>query len=514
MHTMWIRRVLISSTVLALGACAGEHEGAGPVDDVDALGEDDEADEATTYLTGQLLDTDETPVANAEVVLAIGSVPVTEPVTTNAEGFYTLAVPTERVQAAWAGSQEVTVMFYSPDEDREPYGTVEGDNIHMLPSSLDEMIAPVEVAAERHAGLKTAYVPRQGKGYPITDELVQSGGELTWQVDDSQYGPGFRVTLIVEPGSIHRGELPQDEITLTLLEQTKAPMAIPEDGFGPMWSIQPRDIVFDPPARVRIEGDRFPVLGPSELAVGEQAELYGASLESGWQLFGDIELVDEADGRVVLETPEGIISRGAWGHIYSASGNDYGMLVECYSQATGQRVQCAVLNDNAYWYQDPNNYYNWNITNLCQNPGFTPPTGVGGGYDDGFLTCDQYDFGTGTTNGNAMVYASNAETRCRDCGGSVAPYVLAMTAGDTVGGSTAPVYGAFTAFPLCPSEQGITDMNVLWNSIRTRLGLDWAQGNVYPWQATALTGEVTAQLSWRNFSTYAQVYLPAPAHCP
>lgn len=512
MQRRWIRRVLISSAVLALGACVGTQDDAS--DDIEALGEEDDADEAKTYLTGRLLDTDDAPVANAEVVLAIGSVPVTEPVLTNAEGFYTIAVPTERVQAAWAGSQEVTVMFTSPTEDREPYGTVEGDNIHMLPASLDELVAPVEVAPERRLGLDTAYVPRQGKGYAITDELVERGGELTWTVDDSQYGEGFRVTLIVEPGSIQRGELPQDEITLTLLEQTKAPMAIPEDGFGPMWSIQPRDIVFDPPARVRIEGERFPVLGPSELAVGERAELFGASLESGWQLFGDIELVDEADGRVVLETPEGIISRGAWGHIYSASGNDYGMLVECYSQATGARVQCAVLNDNAYWYQDPNNYYNWNITNLCQSPGFTPPTGVGGGYDDGFLTCDQYDFGTANGNGNSMVYASNAETRCRDCGGSVAPYVLAMTAGDTIGGSTAPVYGAFTAFPLCPSEYGITDMNVLWSSIYTRLGLDWAQGNVYPWQATALAGEVTAQLSWRNFSTYAQVYLPAPAHCP
>jgi len=277
MQSMWKRGVLVSSAVLALGACASDQDDLGPIDDVEALG-DDEADEAKTYLTGQLLDTDETPVANAEVVLAIGSVPVTEPVTTNAEGFYTLEVPTERVQAAWAASQEVTVMFYSPTEDREPYGTVEGDNIHMLPSSLDELVAPVEVVEGRRTALRTAYVPRQGQGYAITDELVQNGGELTWRVDDSQYGPGFEVTLIIEPGSIHKGEHPQDEITLTLLEQTKAPMAIPEDGFGPMWSIQPRDIEFDPPARIRIEGDRFPVLGPSELAVGERAELYGASL--------------------------------------------------------------------------------------------------------------------------------------------------------------------------------------------------------------------------------------------
>lgn len=512
MQSTWIRRVVISSAVLALGACAGEQDDLGPVDDVDALSED-QADEAKTHLTGQLLDTDEAPVANAEVVLAIGSVPVTTAVTTNAEGFYTLAVPTERVKAAWAASQEVTVMFYSPTEDREPFGTIEGDNIHMLPSSLDELVPAVEIVAGRRTALKTAYVPRQGQGFRITDELVANGGELTWAVDDSQYGPGFRVTLIVEPGSIHKGDDPQDEITLTLLEQTKAPMAIPEDGFGPMWSIQPRDIEFDPPARIRIEGDRFPVLGSSEITEGERVELYGASLETGWKLFGEIELTKEENGRVTLETPEGIISHGAWGHIYSASGNDYGLLVECYSQATGARVQCAVLNDNAFWFQDPNNYYNWNITNLCQNPNFTPPTGVGGGYDDGFLTCDQYDFGTANGNGNAMVYASNAETRCRDCGGAVAPYVLAMTAGETVGGSTAPVWGAVTAFPLCPSEYGITDMNVLWSNIYQRLGLDWAQGTAYPWQPSALSGEVTTQLSWRNFSTYAQVYLPEPVNC-
>lgn len=512
MQSKWIRRVLVSSATLVLGACASEGDDIGPIDDVDALGEA-QTEEAKTYLTGQLLDTDEAPVASAEVVLAIGSVPVTEPVRTNAEGFYTLAVPTARVKDAWAGSQEVTVMFTSPTEDREPYGTIEGDNIHMLPASLDELVATADVVEGRRTALATAYVPRQGKGFPITDALVESGGELTWEVDDSQYGPGFRVTLIIEPGSIHKGQMPQDEITLTLLEQTKAPMAIPEDGFGPMWSIQPRDIEFDPPARIRIEGDRFPVLGPSELAQGERAELYGASLETGWQLFGEIELVEDEGGRVTLETPEGIISHGAWGHIYSASGNDYGMLVECYSQATGARVQCAVLNDNAFWYQDPNNYYNWNITNLCQNPGFTPPTGVGGGYDDGFLTCDQYDFGTGSGNGNSMVYASNAETRCRDCGGSVAPYVLAMTAGETIGGSTGPVWGAVTAFPLCPSEYGITDMNVLWSSIYGRLGLDWAQGAAMPWQSSALAGEVTAQLTWRNFSTYAQVWLPEPAHC-
>ncbi len=512
MQRQWIRNGVVSSAILALSACAGDQDDLGPSDDVDAQIEAEV--EAKAYLTGQLLDSDEQPVANAEVVLAIGSVPVTEPVMTNAEGFYTIEVPTEEVHDAWAGSQEVTVMFHSPTDDREPLGTVEGDYIHMLPASLDELVPAVELVAGRHLGVKTAYVPRQGQGFPITDELVANGGELTWTTDDSQYGPGFSVTLIIEPGSIHKGDYPQDEITLTLLEQTKAPMAIPEGGFGPMWSIQPRDIEFDPPARVRIEGDRFPVLGSSELAEGERADLFGASLETGWKLFGDIELVKESEGRVTLETPEGVISHGAWGHIYAGSGNDYGMLVECYSQATGARVRCAVLNDNAYWYQDPNNYNNWNITNLCQNPNFVPPPGVGGGYDDGFLTCDQYDFGTASHNGNAMVYGSDAETRCRTCGGLVAPYVLAVTAGETLGGSTEPVWGAVTAFPLCPSEYTMTDMNALWNNIYQRLGLDWAQGAAYPWENSGLTGVVTAELNWRNFSTYAQVYLPEPANCP
>lgn len=176
------------------------------------------------------------------------------------------------------------------------------------------------------------------------------------------------------------------------------------------------------------------------------------------------------------------------------------------------RVKCAVLNDNAYWYQDPANYYNWNITNLCQNPNFVPPQGAGGGYDDGFLTCDQWDFGTANHNGNAMVYATDAETRCRGCGGAPAFHV-ALTAGQSLGGSTDPVWGAVTAFPLCPSEETITDMGVLWNSLYQRLGLDWAQGAATPWNDPSVSGQVDATLAWRNFSTYAKVYVPDPVNC-
>lgn len=512
MQDKWIRKGVITCTIAVLSACGTEHDDLGPVDDSEAIAQDEDA-QATTYLTGQLLDTDEQPVAGAEAVLLIGSVPVSEPTTTDAEGRYTLAIPTNRVRQAWASSFEVTVAFTTPSEDRAPLGTAEGDLIHLLPASLDEFVATTDVVTDARLEMKAAHVPRQGQGFAITDELVANGGELTWVSDDSQYGQDFRVTLIIEPGSIHRGEEAQDEITLTLLEQVKAPMAIPEDGFGPLWTIQPRDVVFDPPARIRIEGERFPVLGASELAAGERTELFGASLETGWKLFGEIELRDETDGRITLETPEGIISHGAWGHIFSNTDNDYGMLVECFNSTGTARVPCAVLNDNAYWYQDPANFNAWNITNLCQSPNFTPPPGVGGGYDDAFLTCDQWDFGTSTFDGNHMVYASDAETRCRTCGGATAPHVIAMSAGESLGGSTDPVWGAVTAFPLCPEETTITDMDVLWDVLYQRLGIDWGQGAAFPFEDATISAEIETTLAWRNFSKSVQIYLPAPTNC-
>ncbi|MEM9461947.1 MAG: carboxypeptidase-like regulatory domain-containing protein [Myxococcota bacterium] len=512
MQDKWIRKGLILCTLAALGACGTEGDDLGPADDAQANVVEDEGAEGITVLTGQLLDTDERPVAHAEAVLVIGSVPVSEPVVTDLDGRYTLAIPTGRVWEAWASGFEVTVVFETLADDRLPHGTAEGDLIHVLPATLEEFVTPSDVVSDARLEMKTAYVPRQGQGFPITDELIQNGGELTWVTNDSQYGEDFRVSLLIEPGSIHLGQEAQDEITLTLIEQVKAPMSIPEDGFGPMWTIQPRDVVFDPPARIRIEGNRFPVLGASELAVGERTELFGASLETGWKLFGEIELADETDGRITLETPEGIISHGAWGHIFSNTDNDYGMLVECFNADGSARVPCAVLNDNTYWYQDPNNFNAWNITNLCEEPGFTPPPGVGGGYDDGFLTCDQWDFGTGNHDGNHMVYSSDAETRCRGCGGASAPYVLAMSAGESLGGSTDPVWGAVTAFPLCPEEADMTDMDALWSSLYQRLG-NWNHGGVLPFENAAVSGEIEASLNWRNFSKSVQIFLPEPTGC-
>ncbi len=493
-------------------AC-GSADDIGPVDDADEIATDDE-DQATTRLTGTLLDTDDQPVAHAEVMLAIGSVPVTESTMTNAEGHYTLDIPTDRVRQAWDLDQEVTVIFNSPLDDRPPLGTAQGDYVHLLPATLDQFVDADGVIAGNRLEMRTAFVPKQGEGFAITDELIRDGGELTWVTHDSQYGENFHVSLVIEPGSIHVGDDAQEEITLTLIEQVKAPMAIPEDGFGPLWTIQPRNIVFDPPARVRIEGDRFPVLGGSDLAAGERTELFGASLETGWKLFGDIELTDDTNGRVTLETTEGIISHGAWGHIFNNTDNDYGMLVECFNVNTLARVQCAVYNNNAYWYQDPNDFNNWNVTNLCEEPDFVPPPGVGGGFGNGFLTCDQWDFGTSTDDGNNHVYASDAETRCRSCGGANSAFVMAMTAGDALGTATDPINGAITAIALCPEETTVTDMDVLWNDhLYARIGLGQAPGTAIPFQDATISGEVLAELNWRNFSKSVQVFLPDATGC-
>ena len=113
-----------------------------------------------------------------------------------------------------------------------------------------------------------------------------------------------------------------------------------------------------------------------------------------------------------------------------------------------------------------------------------------------------------------MVYASDAETRCRGCGGTAAPYVVAMTAGETLGGSTAPVFGAVTAFPLCPEETSITDMEDLWdNYLYPRIGLAFADGTALPYDSADVSGEVDAELNWRNFSKSVHVYVPDPIGC-
>lgn len=164
------------------------------LDDADAL-EDEDTVEATTRLTGQLLDTDEQPVADAEVVLVIGSVPATEPVRTDADGHYAIDIPTGRVAQAWASNFEVTVLFTQPSEDREPLGTAEGDLIHQLPVSLDEYVVLSDVKEGATLQLREAFVPRQGQG---------SLPHLRWR-NRALRGGGDRQRGVRQPAEHHLG---------------------------------------------------------------------------------------------------------------------------------------------------------------------------------------------------------------------------------------------------------------------------------------------------------------------
>lgn len=451
--------------------------------------ESQEADEevpATTKLSGQLLDTDGNPVAHAEVSLAVGSVEVTARTMTTADGLYAIDVPVDVIDEAVAHSQEVTVLFNAPTSDLEPFGTIEGDYVHLLPASLDEFIDMDQLGADA-LEMRTAYVPRQGKGFAITDELVEKGGVLTWTPEGTQYGEDFSVSLIIEPGSIHKGDDPQGEITLTVLEQVLAPMQIPEEGFGPLWTIQPRDITFDPPARIRIQGNRMPVLGPSDMAVGEQTDLYGASLETGWKYFGAIEMVEDKDGIVTLETTDGIISHGAWGHVFGDAATDWGFLAECYEYPKDgeapftTRAKCAIVDDNKGSCDDPSTHA-------------------------GILKCEQIDY----NGAHHRVYSTVTEPRCNGCGGSAAHYVLAMGADDIGAGDLSSISMRMKAVALCPEEYAMTDMDALYDSIRARQGLS-ASSLAYLYDVTE--DSVDADLVWRNFSKQAKVQVRPPIGC-
>ncbi|MGH1348123.1 MAG: carboxypeptidase-like regulatory domain-containing protein [Nannocystales bacterium] len=453
--------------------------------DAEAQKAEDDSREVTK-LSGQLLDTDGNPIAHAEVSLAVGSVEVTARTMTTAEGLYAVDVPVAVVDEARANSQEVAVLFHTPTNDLEPYGTVQGDYVHLLPASLDEFINMDELGAEE-LEMRVAYVPRQGQGFKITDELIEKGGVLTWSPEGTQYGEDFSVSLVIEPGSIHKGQDRQDEITLTVLEQAVAPMQIPEDGFGPLWTIQPRDITFDPPARIRIQGNRLPVLGPSDMEVGQETDLYGASLETGWKYFGGIEMVEDRDGIVTLESTEGIISHGAWGHVFGASGSDWGFLAECFSfpgegeEPFTTRIPCAIVDDNRQSCNDPATH-------------------------TGILKCEQIDY-----NGqHARVYSTVTEPRCNGCGGVNAPYVLAMGADDIGAGDLSSVDLRLKAVALCPEETTITDMDELFASIRARRGQQASNlADLYD----VAEDSVDANLAWRNFSKQAKVQVRPPIGC-
>ena len=484
---MKITNRIATLSLAAFMLAPGCDDGADPeATDVEAQESEEDDMPATTKLSGQLLDTDGNPVAHAAVSLAIGSVEVTARTMTTTEGLYAIDVPVDVIDEAVAHSQEVTVLFQSPSSDLEPFGTVEGDYVHMLPASLREFIEITQLGAE-DLEMRTAYVPRQGRGFAITDALIEDGGVLTWTPEGTQYGEDFSVSLIIEPGSIHKGDDPQREISLTLLEQVRSPMQIPEDGFGPLWTIQPRDITFDPPARIRIQGHRMPVLGPSDMAVGEQTDLYGASLETGWKYFGGIEMVEDKDGIVTLETPDGIISHGAWGHVFGDAATDWGFLAECFEYPKeGEapfttRAKCAIVDDNKDSCDDPSTH-------------------------TGILKCEQVDYNAA----HHRVYSTVTEPRCNGCGGADAHYVLAMGADDIGAGNLSSISMRLKAVALCPEEYAISNMQTLYDSIRARQGLA-ASSLAYLYDVT--DDSVDADLAWRNFSKQAKVHVRPPVGC-
>ncbi len=305
--------------------------------EVEAVGE------APATLVGTVLDTLDAPVAQASVVLAINGYEVGESVLTDADGRYMLPVEVSAITEAQRQRQEVQVLVRAPLEDRGARGTWAGDRIQLLPLTLREFVPMEHLVPGRHLAMKTGYVPVQGKGYAITPALVRDGGTLTWHMASSPVGP-IDVSLIIEPGSIRvEGDDPQDEITLTILEREKAPMAIPDDGYGLMWTIQPRDVIFDPPAKVSVTGGRLELLGLVEAEPGNTFELYGASLDRGWHLYGDVEVEALTADQVTLTSVEGIIQRGAWGHVLSNPASDAGMLATCQNKHTGRYVVCAVF---------------------------------------------------------------------------------------------------------------------------------------------------------------------------
>jgi hypothetical protein len=305
--------------------------------------------ERTATLVGIVLDWNDQPVANAEVFLAVNGHHVGDAVMTDDRGFYRLPANVDAIEEGYRLNQEVTVLVYSPLEDLGPQGTFEGDRIHLLPITLREFTDVTTLADGATAQLRTAYVPLQAPGYAITDDLIANGGELVWTVPNPNGAGMLDVTLILEPGAIQLdGAEPQREITMTFLDAERAPMQIPNDGTGVLWTIQPRDVRFDPPARLRIEGERMGMVGGAEVAVGEAFPIFGASLDRGWQLYGDSEITSLDGDTMVIETPEGIIHRGAWGHVLSDPNSDAGMLVTCQNEDTGNYVVCAVLGQRIF----------------------------------------------------------------------------------------------------------------------------------------------------------------------
>ncbi len=334
----YLREIIAGAAIAALAV------GCGPVEDGSVEAPPVQAQsQSLAALSGVVLDWNDQPVAFADVALAINGQNVTEKVQADAHGAYRLDIPVDAVREAERRQQEVTLLFWSPLEDRGKAGTVEGDRVHLLPVTLREFIDMNSIADEAEITVRPAYVPLQAKGYEITEELVREGGELTWDLPESPVGGALRITVVIEPNSIKvDGDDPQDEITLTVLDAERAPMQVLQGGYGVLWTIQPRDIRFDPPAKLRLEGDRLPMVGLADIELGNPFQVFGATLDRGWVEYGNVFVAGVTDTqRLVLESSTGIIHRGAWGHVLSDPNADAGALITCYDYEIERYVSCA-----------------------------------------------------------------------------------------------------------------------------------------------------------------------------
>lgn len=441
---------------------------------------------------GRLLDTSGAPVEGARVALLVGSYPVTSEYSTDAQGEYRIeGVPVEDVREALARFEEVTLAFYSPLEDLPPFDTSEGDRVHLLPVSLDEFVEIDRIQEGADLLVQSAWVPLQARGYRLTKDLRHDGGELVWAVPDGRGGE-LAVSLLIAPGSIQVPEgAMQDEITLTVLDPARAPMQIPAGGFGPMWTIQPRDVSFDPPARIRIEGSRMTTIGTARPEIGESFDLYGASLEQGWSRYGTVDIVGAHDDVIVLESEEGIIRRGAWGHVFANIWSNSGVLVTCtYS---GTPVACAVLDDN-----------NTNV-------------------QSGRIAYTQQDY----SNQHLEWYFTDIEQNCSDCSNNGRPESqLALginlcktwISGQCVDVLTTGAAVKLRAIGICPGEIAEKDPVKRAALIKQRFASFSPPASLEGWDAQSATYGVGASASFmafdRNFSYQANIAVPAPTKCP
>jgi len=431
--------------------------GCGPVEEPIEV---EQSEQALATLSGVLLDWDDQPVAHADIALAINGAEATERVLTDEQGRYALKVSVKAIAEARQKQQEITLLMYSPYEDRGAVETFEGDRIRLLPVTLREFVDMDDLTAGATVNVRTAYVPLQAQGYKITPELIANGGELTWRVPNpnSLGADMLEVTLVVAPNSIVvDGDDPQDEITLTVLDAERAPMQIPGDGFGVLWTIQPRDVRFDPPAKLKLVGERLSLIGLAEVEAGTAFDLFGATLDRGWQRYGDVSIQGMDGLTMTIESEHGVIPRGAWGHVLANPASDAGMLVTCQTPG-GDPQPCCTVSARAI-----------GESGLGIFPIFASLA------DEISVSISQQDYQPGNNPGDVhydrLFWYTNMENRCAGCANRNPRHEwknAQMSTGLTVGDM---VDVTVLAIPLCDNEIAETDIDARDAMVLARLGL-------------------------------------------